>query len=110
MIKAGFFREDEALRLVISGHAGYSKSGDDIVCAAVSGIFYALTGYLANFAGELEIREIRSGYADIGCSGAGEEAMKQACIGLLQMQSTYPDHVSVDNNIWHWKINPPRDA
>ena len=110
MIKASFCREGERLRLTVSGHAGYSHVGDDIVCAAVSGIFYALTGYLANFGDGLDIRAVRSGFADIECSPSGEEAMKQACIGLLQMKSTYPEHVEVDDRIWHWKINAPREV
>ena len=110
MIRASFCREGERLRLTVSGHAEYSHGGDDIVCAAVSGIFYALTGYLANFGGGLDIISVRSGFADIECSQCGEEAMKQACIGLLQMQSTYPEHVGVDDNIWRWRINAPREV
>ena len=110
MITADFYREGERLRLTISGHAGYSDGGDDIVCAAVSGIFYALTGYLANFGGGLDIRAVSSGFADIECSPCGEEAMKQACIGLLQMQASYPEHVGVENRIWRWTINAPHDA
>ena len=109
MISARFYRSGEDnLRLTVSGHAGYSDGGDDIVCAAVSGIFYALSGYLANFGGGIRIISIDSGFADIECSHAGEEAMKQACIGLLQMQATYPDFVSVDNSVWNWRINAAR--
>ena len=108
MIKAHFYRNGDALRLTVKGHAGYSENGDDIVCAAVSGIFYALSGYLANFGGGLDVIALGSGFADIACSQSGEEAMKQACIGLIQMQESYPDFVSVDNAVWNWRIKAPR--
>lgn len=33
-------------RITVSGHAGHAPAGQDIVCAAVSALMYALAGYL----------------------------------------------------------------
>ena len=107
MIKASFSREESGLRAIICGHAGYSESGADIVCAAVSGIVYAMLGYLANSGAYLKINSIGSGVADIECDPSGEEAMKLCCIGLIQIALTYPGTVSVDSMAWGWRIKPP---
>lgn len=110
MIRADFYRDGERLCLTIKGHAEYGGEGNDIVCAAVSGIFYALTGYLTNMHREgVEIRAIGSGLADISCDGGGEEAMKLACIGLIQIEMSYPDCVLVNNRVWKWKCGSLRD-
>ena len=103
MITADFYKENDTLRLCVSGHADYAESGGDIVCAGVSGIVYALIGYLANSGIYLKINSLRSGCADIECSQRGEEALKQTCIGLIQIQVTYPGCVSVKNQLWNWR-------
>ena len=110
MIKAKFSRcEDGYIRLQIDGHAGYGEEGDDIVCAAVSGIFYSLCGYLSNFCSEgTSLDRLSSGCADVSCGQDGEEAMKLACIGIWQISLTYPGYVEVENNAWSWKMNPCR--
>lgn len=107
MIRADFSRDESGLRLRLLGHAGYSSSGGDIVCAAVSGIFYALLGYLKNSSCTLKVNALGSGHADLECGPEGEEAMKLCCIGLLQIALTYPGTVSVDGDAWQWKIGIP---
>lgn len=105
MIRARFYKSGDCLRLTVSGHAGYSDGGDDIVCAAASGIFYALLGYLSSFHRDgLRIITVESGIADIECSPDGEEAMKLACIGLIQLELTYEGYVAVENSVWNWRI------
>ena len=105
MIRADFTRKDGRFRLILSGHAGYSEGGADSVCAAVSGLFYALVGYLSNVKKEgLVIRSMASGSGDVECSEEGEEAMKLAFIGLLQIALGYPDHLSVNNRAFSWRI------
>lgn len=110
MIKAEFSRcEDGWLRLEIDGHACYGGEGNDIVCAAVSGIFYSLCGYLSNFHSDnIRLDRIESGHAEVRCAEVGEEFMKLACIGIWQISLTYPEFVEVKNNAWHWKMNPQR--
>ena len=90
--------------MVVCGHAGYSNDGNDIICAAVSGLVYALLGYLANEAVDSRINSFGQGSADIQCANEGEEAMKLCCIGLLQIALTYPDFLSVSADAWNWRI------
>lgn len=106
MITASFSRDEAGLRMVVRGHAGYSESGDDIICAAVSGLVYALLGYLANEVGGCKVNSFGSGIADIECGPCGEEAMKLCCIGLLQIALAYPDSVAVYGDAWSWRIIP----
>lgn len=112
MIKARFSRTlSGGVRLRISGHAGYSDSGDDIVCAAASGIFYSLCGYLYNFCPEnLKIYALQSGLADIECGREGDEAMKMALLGLWQVAIEYPQCVSVENAAFAWKMRSALDV
>lgn len=78
--------------LTVRGHA----TGSEKVCAAVSGIVYALAGMLANDEETTILtQEIRPGDADISFSG-GEKAlgaMRMACIGLMQLEKAEPDKV-----------------
>ena len=105
MIKARFYRDGERLRMTIDGHAGYGRLGNDIVCAAVSGIFYALVGYLRSFKRDMtEICAVEYGHADIICDSECEEALKLACMGIYEVALTYPDHVKVENRLWNWKM------
>lgn len=110
MIDIEFSRKGDALSLTMRGHAGYSASGSDIVCAAVSGIFYALIGYLANECRDLHVGRISSGVADIGCSIDGESAMKLAYIGFLQIGLSYPGTLKIRESVWNRRLNAPSSA
>ncbi len=107
MILADFSRKDsdDRLCLTLEGHANYTDGGDDIVCAAVSGLFYALCGYLANLEdGRMCLERLRSGSATLSCALCGEEAMHLVFIGLFQIMLTYPENLSVTNSAFDWKI------
>jgi uncharacterized protein YsxB (DUF464 family) len=101
MIKAEFDTYGDKLRLCVAGHAEYSESGSDIVCAAISGMFYSFLGYLlATHKEKTEIARIEHGYAELYCPLCAMENLKQTCIGFLQIENTYPHCVQVDNNVW----------
>lgn len=111
MIRAEFTRAEDSLRLRINGHADRDGQDSQIVCAAVSGIFYALCGYLKNVKNKgLIINSIAPGRGDVICSFSGEEAMKLTCIGLLQIMMSYPYHITVKNSAfdcWECDQNCP---
>lgn len=109
MIEAEFSRGDGGFSLSVSGHAGYSACGGDIVCAAVSGIVYALAGYLVNECKGAVIGTLRPGCAAIECGFDGENAMRMAYIGLLQLALTYPDHVRVKCDAWRVMVGEARE-
>ncbi len=110
MINIEFSKAGEHLSLEMKGHAEYSHVGSDIVCAAVSGIFYALLGYVKNECGELTIHRLASGDAFIECSLDAEAAMKLSYIGFLQIGLTYPDTIKIEDGLWGKRAAQAREA
>lgn len=81
-------------RITVSGHAGYAPAGQDIVCAAVSALAYALAGYLEE-TGQAARSDIRRGYADIeGAEGCGAAFALVRC-GMEQLAAAYPSCVEM---------------
>ncbi len=108
MIVADFTKSSRGYRIRIEGHANYSDEGEDAVCAAVSGIFYALCGYLLNFKkGSFDVLSIGCGLADLECGEDCEASLQQACLGLWQVACQYPEHVKVNIDAWRWRMCPP---
>lgn len=97
MIRVNYLREGNHHRLSVKGHAGYAAHGDDIVCAGVSGISYALLGYL-NHAG-CDISEARADSGDLLIDARGGAliagAFDMAMVGYLQISRKYPQCVDV---------------
>ena len=105
MINADFTRSKNGFKLRIEGHAQHGAEGEDIVCAAVSGIFYALCGYIINFRpGSIKVNALESGLADIECGSDCEDQLQLTCLGLWQIASTYPSHMKVGIGAWNWKM------
>ena len=99
------------LRLKITGHASADEEGGELVCAAASSVFYALSGYLYNFCREgLRVYALESGNADIECGSDGEEAMKFTLLGLWQIYMGYPEHIRIENRAFGWKMVECVDA
>lgn len=100
MIRARYERDGEAHTLSVNGHARYAKKGEDIVCAGVSAIIYALIGWLENNSEDtnfVSIDEI-NGEAIISCEGDDKVSavFYMAAVGIESIMNTYPDHVSID--------------
>lgn len=97
MIRVNYLREGNHHKLSVKGHAGYASHGNDIVCAGVSAISYALLGYL-NQAG-CDISEARADSGDLLIDAAGGEmtagAFDMAMIGYLQIARKYPQYAEV---------------
>ena len=107
MISAEFYRSGDLFTLRMQGHADTDNPSGNLICAAASGIFYALVGYLANECDGVNVKTLSPGDALVECCSDGESAMKQACIGLIQLALTYPDSVEVISPAWGWKITLP---
>lgn len=84
--------------LSIQGHA----TGSEQVCAAVSGLVYALAGYLVNAANEqralLYQERLESGDVLLEFSGddRASAAFEMTVIGLRQIEKQFPDMVTVE--------------
>ena len=81
--------------IVVQGHA----TGSDRVCAAVSGLLYALAGYLTNAKG-VEIQTIRmeDAYVCLKWTGGKRDlaALQTVCIGLMQIEKANPDFIKTE--------------
>ncbi len=101
MIRVRYRRNEFAHSLLVAGHAGYSNTGQDIVCAGVSAVVYALLGFLHNIS-DWENRlttAVNSGEAVILWRGNCEEidaAFRMTVIGLVQIAGAYPRYIRVE--------------
>lgn len=92
--------EADGNRRILSakGHA----TGSVECCAAISGILYALAGYLSNVEFQERIewhsRHIKDGdvYFDVYVGEKADVAFEVAACGLLQIQKTYPQFIQVE--------------
>ncbi len=79
MIEIKFMPKE--LKLSVTGHAGYAEKGKDIVCSAVSALFYTLAQAIVNSKDLLEeppVINIEDGNGTVSCKP------KQAFLGTIQ--------------------------
>lgn len=77
------------------GHA----EGSPEVCAAVSGLLYALAGYLENQKGITTIgRRLDSGDVSLTFDGGirAEAVYNMTLIGLMQIEKSHPEYIKVE--------------
>ena len=100
MIRVHYAEDEGSHELSVDGHAGYAEHGRDIVCAACSGITFALLAYLeenqehlTDVSGQI----VEPGRFYIACKGTEKiaTAFHMALLGLRKISSQYPDHVSI---------------
>lgn len=100
MIRVRYRTDDTSHSISVVGHAGYDGHGNDIVCAGVSAITYALLGWLENHRDELEYlhTSVSSGDVQVDCAGGKDTraVFEATVIGLEQIALKYPDHVLIE--------------
>ena len=105
MIIADFSRSKQGFKVHIEGHANRATDGGDLVCAAASGMFYALCGYLFNFKRDsLKINRLECGLADLECGPECEDYIQMTCLGFYQLAMSYPENVAIINRAWAWRM------
>lgn len=92
-------------RIKLEGHAGYAEAGKDIVCAAVTGIWYALRTKLEKEQekGNLKLeKEELPGYLDIRIEQVAvsnekmvDEVIDTALCGFEEIAEYYPENLFV---------------
>lgn len=82
--------------LTVTGHACYNP-GNDIVCAGVSAITFALLGWLLNSGADYSAH-YESGECAIRCRRTRDTdtAFDLAVIGFAQIAECYPDNVTIE--------------
>lgn len=94
MTKVYYEAQGDRCLLSVRGHA----VGSEAVCAAVSGLVYALAGYLVNCEGVLLYNKVLdSGQALLHFRGeeGAQAAFQMAVIGLAQIAKAHPAQVEV---------------
>lgn len=98
MIKVNITVSDDTYDISAEGHALFNP-GNDIVCSAVSALFYAFAGYLHN---DSKVRRadihLDSGDAKIKAKGDIKQAFDVFIIGLLQIEKAYPSFINIKLN------------
>lgn len=95
----------DKLLLIIEGHSGYGKTGEDIVCAGISAVTYAFVNCMLDEEASGNIKLIRNiirdGYIclEIEFFDYSMERIKgmfDACItGLLMLEESYPQYITL---------------
>ena len=87
-------RRGRRCSLEARGHAAGSRE----VCAAVSGILYALAGYLANAGCRVYQKRMESAdvLLEFGQGRGGLAAWRMAVVGLKQLEQAYPELVRLE--------------
>lgn len=94
MTKISFYEDDGHFKVKALGHA----SGSPSVCAAISGIMYALAGYLQNSECDIQSMKLNAADAEIKFSG-GESASAvylMTVIGLMQIAKAHPEYAEIE--------------
>lgn len=91
MIRAVFTRD----RLTLQGHADYAPRGQDIVCAAVSALAYALIGALEE-KGQVRELTVRPGYVTVAAKETCSSEFAVIKCGLAQLAGRYPAHIRIE--------------
>lgn len=80
--------------LTVTGHAGYTKSGNDIICAAVSALTQGLIHSLMELTKDEISFQMRDGYIRLehgNLSEQGRLLMDSFFIAISDIQETYGD-------------------
>ena len=98
MIAINITASGDTYDISATGHALFNP-GNDIVCSAVSALFYAFAGYLHN---DSKVRRadihLDSGDAKIEAKGDIKQAFDVFIIGLLQIEKAYPSFINIKLN------------
>ncbi|MBQ7549674.1 MAG: ribosomal-processing cysteine protease Prp [Clostridia bacterium] len=100
MITAEFYTASGMLNgFAVSGHSGYSGSGSDIVCAAVSSAVYMAANTLTDVMGIAADADVNDdGFLSLRLQGAPAEAqsvLKGLKLHLEGLAREYPKHIKV---------------
>lgn len=106
MVKVEFYRSRFGFEAMdLTGHAEYNP-GNDVVCAGISALAFALAGELKRRKASFKRFDIREGVHvetepfihDV--PQAGINAVYETCLtGLRQIEKKFPDHIQISETI-----------
>ncbi|MDO4803198.1 MAG: ribosomal-processing cysteine protease Prp [Lachnospiraceae bacterium] len=88
-------RADDYEGFLVSGHAGYAESGNDIICAAVSALTVNAANSIEILAGDRVEDSVLDGFLSCrfpeGLSDKGKLLMQSMILGLKQIETDYQE-------------------
>ena len=94
MIEITAERSEHQMTVVFSGHAGYAAPGQDIVCAGVSALFYALIAGVKEIdACAIAVDGKTVTVTNITSRISG--AITTILAGLNAIERAYPEHIKI---------------
>lgn len=94
MIRINVYESEHLLKLELSGHANYSKYGEDIICSAVSALSINLVNSVENFTKDKFSCQIKEDTGDLKLSinNPSKESIllfKSCVLGLENISKEY---------------------
>jgi len=106
MISVTFFRkENEIDEITVSGHAGYSDQGEDIICAAVSVLTISILNGLTEIVGRKDLCEVvKDGYTNFTVPKSSSELQNIKTeillatyqLGIQGIKEAYGDYLKIN--------------
>lgn len=84
----------ETISIKISGHAGYARTGYDIICASVSILFYTLHLALASTGRDVSFDD-EAGKILVERNEETEKITDYFFQGFIALSENYPKHVEI---------------
>lgn len=95
MTTVTYFDMNDEISIEISGHAGYGKKGEDIVCSAISMLSQTLIAYL-DVDHEKFSYSLKDGYVWAYAKGINVRvAFNVIMTGFYLLEKNYPDHITL---------------
>lgn len=83
-------------QITVEGHAGAAPKGEDLVCAAVTMLVYALEDMLQMYGEGLETELAEGRYVVNGQGNCkAETAIEMFICGVVDLSTHYPEHVKL---------------
>lgn len=98
---------DESIWLNMDGHANYAEKGEDIVCAAMSALFFNTVNSITDYTVS-EVETFDKIYIDgIGGSVAhiknpdekSKLLLKSMLSGIMDLKEQYPDNITIEEGV-----------
>ncbi len=97
MVKVRVELSNDVIKITLEGHAGYSRKGEDVVCAGISGVMQFLGIYFFNIAniGNDFIFRRGYGYIEIPYSEENEKLIEAFLEYVNMVGKSYPGTLDV---------------
>jgi uncharacterized protein YsxB (DUF464 family) len=102
MVKVRVELKSDVIKITLEGHAGYSKKGEDVVCAGISGVIQFLGIYFFNIAnvGNDFVFKNGYGYIEVPYSEENKKLIEAFVEYVNMVGKSYPGTLDIDVELW----------